>query len=535
MTPNGYRLADSTAVEPLINHFAVWSDLISPLPYSLHMSNYQLKTLESYLKKPVIHLKAARNPKLAGGPFVDIEASRAPRVEELLGKSRREQADNISLAQAATRFQNQLAKEATGQSIEPLYRDLPDELRGYVELLYDYFNHPIVRFMESFLYESDYYKPHLQSLMFFRQTTDDYRRFFLSTPRFVDNGQLHWSAPFDDPRIDEIMKLDLDPQPLGYIREVCGLGAEQEEVLKPLLTSEAPPPPDNWSGPGVRIRYFGHACLLVEYNGVSIMIDPWIGVRSERHDVERLSYGDLPERIDFAMISHGHHDHFVVETLLRLRHRLDTLIVPRSYGMFYADTSLRLAARRCGFRNVVEVDALDEIEFPGGKIVAVPFFGEHADLAHGKSGYVVCCGDQRILLAADSNCLDAEVYRNIRKSVGPIQTAFLGMECVGAPLSWLYGALLPIKVQKSHDQSRRTQACNCQRGLDLIEAIGSHRVYNYAMGSEPWLEYAMGLGDEKEASEQAKESDRFLDVSRSRGIAGADRLFGKFELHLDGG
>lgn len=532
MTNDVYRLADATTIEPLINRFAVWSDLISPVPYSLHLANYQLKTLESYLKKPEIHLKAARNPKLAGGPYVDVEAERADEVAALLESTQREHADNLRLATAAIEFQNFLAKEATGQSIEPFYQQLPPELQGFVELLYDYFNHPIVRFMESFLYASDYYKKHLQSLMLFRQPTDSYRRFFLSTPRLPQPGHVSWQIPFDDPRLDELFKLDRKPQPLGYIREVLGLDAAAEGDLESLLSKEPPPPPNDWTGPGVRIRYFGHACVLVEYNGVTIMTDPWLGVLSESREVERLSYKDLPERIDFALISHGHHDHFVPETLLRLRHRLGTLVVPRSYGMFHADTSLRLAARQCGIKNVVEVDSLDVLDFPGGKIVAVPFFGEHADLAHGKSGYVVCCGEQRILLAADSNCLDPEVYHNIRKNVGRIATAFLGMECVGAPLSWLYGALLPIKVQKSHDQSRRTQACNSERAQELMAAIGAERVYNYAMGSEPWLEYSMGLGNDKEASEQVKESDRFLSQIRARGFQDVGRLYGKFELHL---
>jgi L-ascorbate metabolism protein UlaG (beta-lactamase superfamily) len=532
MSENGarYRLADATAVEPLINRWSVWSDMISPLPYSLHMANYQMKTLESYLKRPEIHLKAARNPKLAGGAYVDVPEERAGAVQALLDATRREQEDNLRFARVAAEFQNRLAKEATGQSIEPFYQQLPDELRGYVELLYDYFNHPIVRFMESFLYQSDYYRKDLQSLFLFNQPTDHYRRFFLSTPRLPEGDQISVPLPFDDPRIDDLFRLDLEPQPLERIREILGLDPVDDARLLPLLSAEPAPPPNDWTGPGVRVRYFGHACVLVEYNGVTIMSDPWLGVLSTEREVERFSYRDLPSRIDFAVISHGHHDHFVLETLLRLRHRLGTLVVPRSYGMFYADTSLKLAARQCGFENVVEVDSFDTLTFPGGEITAVPFFGEHADLAHGKSGYVVRAGTEQILLAADSNCLDRQVYENIRKHNGPIATAFLGMECVGAPLSWLYGALLPIKVQLGHDQSRRTQACDSRRGQELVAAIGSRRAFNYAMGSEPWLEYGMGLGDAQE-SPQVRESNLFVAAVREKGLEAA-RLFGKYETYL---
>jgi len=76
------------------------------------------------------------------------------------------------------------------------------------------------------------------------------------------------------------------------------------------------------------------------------------------------------------------------------------------------------------------------------------------------------------------------MYEHLRHILGPIQTVFLGMECVGAPLSWLYGALLPTKLQHSHDQSRRTKGCDAKAALDLLETVESNRVYNYGLGME---------------------------------------------------
>jgi L-ascorbate metabolism protein UlaG (beta-lactamase superfamily) len=534
-TQNGvrYRLGDSTVVEPLINQWSVWSDLISPLPYSLHMANYQLKTLASYLEKPDIHVKACRNPKFVGGPFVDYPPERAEEIRELMVTTQREQQDNIAFANAAVEFQNLLAEQANGQSIEPFYAQTPAPLRGYVELLYDYFNHPIVRFMDNFLYRSPYYKENLQSMRLFRQESDSARRFFLSTPRLQEPDQIDWRVPFNDSRVDDLFRLDLEPQPLGRIREVLGLTEADDTRLLPLLSSAPlPPPAPRWDGAGARIRYFGHACAMIEWNGVTIMTDPWLSTLPEQPGIDRFSYRDLPETIDFALISHAHHDHFVAETLLRLRHRVKTLVVPRAFGMFYADTSLKLVAEKCGIREVIEISPLDSIPIPGGEIIGVPFFGEHADLGHAKSGYVVRTGDKQTLFAADSNCLDREVYDNLRRMIGPVQTSFLGMECVGAPITWLYGAFLPIKFQRSHEQNRRTQACNADRGEEILAALGSDRVYNYAMGSEPWLEYSMGLGNSLETP-QTRESDRFLERVRAKGFTDGRRLFGKHEIHLE--
>jgi len=128
------------------------------------------------------------------------------------------------------------------------------------------------------------------------------------------------------------------------------------------------------------------------------------------------------------LITHVHHDHYVFETLLRLRHKIGCLVVPKSSGIFYGDISMKLLARELGFNHVIEVDPLDTIPFPGGAFVAAPFLGEHNDLPFAKSAYLISAGQQRLLFAADSNCLDRRMYENLYAEYGPIQTVFLGMD-----------------------------------------------------------------------------------------------------------
>jgi len=526
-----YRLADSTAVEPLINNWVAWADLVSPAPYSLHLLNYQLKILSSYVNNPELHAQASQSPKFLGGPYIDIPPDRADEVRQLMVNTEKTQSANIEFAKAITKFYDYLIREAQGQSLEPFYVQKPAALDGYVELIYDYYNHPILRFFESLLYESPYYNKNLQSLRIFQQPSDDSRRFFLNTPRLRDEAQFDWAIPFESPEVDEFFKLASEPQPLGRIREILSLEATGGERLLPLLSQEQTPPAERWTDAKVRIRYFGHACVLVEWGGISILTDPWIGVMSNKREVERLSYHDLPEKIDYVLITHGHHDHFVLESLLHLRSRIECLVVPRTSGLFYADPSLKLVAQRVGFKNVIALDPLESLKLPGGEIIAIPFLGEHADLGHGKTGYVVRAGKEQILFAADSNCLDKEMYKHIRKVLGPIETVFLGMECVGAPLSWLYGALMPIKLQHAHNQSRRTRGCNSETALDLLDAIGSKRIYIYALGSEPWLQYGMGLGP-SEDSTQMKEVRKVLLRARESNFTDAWRPFGKFETFL---
>ena len=527
-----YRLKSSTAIEPLVNKWVAWSNVLAPVVSSLHLRNYQTELLRSFINNPQSHVDACALPRLRSGRVVDIPAERVDEVKEFLLNTEAEQADTLRFAESAIAFHNQLASEAEGYSLDSYYAKLPPDLHGYVELLYDYYDHPIMRFFEGMLYRSDYYKKHLQSFRLVRQH-DDSRPFFMNTPRLPQTDEIHWKVPFDSPQVDQLFELDVRPQPLGHIRELLGLPAGAEDSLLPLLSTEQLPKYETWNDMKPRIRYLGHACVLIEWNGISILTDPCLGVIPAAVNGERFTYEDLPARIDYVLITHAHHDHFCVESLLRLRHKIGCLIVPHSNGMFYGDLSLKLLARAIGFNQVIELEALESISLPDGEIIAIPFLGEHADLPHGKTAYVVSAGHNRILFAADSDCLDQEMYRHIRRVLGPIQTVFLGMECVGAPLTWSCGSLLPRQPKHSISQSRRYKGCDSNRGLSLLEAVGAERIYVYAMGLEPWLEFLLGLAYTPDAT-QIKEAQRFLSLARESGFLEARLLAGKYEIHLDG-
>jgi len=529
-----YRFADSTAVEALVDRWVAWPHTFSPVPYSLHMLNYQKNTLESYLKNPEIHVKSSSNPKLLGGPFVNIPAQRAPEVAELLARMASEHSRELQLARDLTDFQNLLDKEAVGQTLETYYEKMPESLRGRVELLYDYNSRPIVRCIESLFYQSPHYKKHLQSLRLFSQTHDRARSYYMSTPRLPEADAIEWNLPFAHSDIDELFKLDNRPQPLGHIREILGLNVADEDKLKALLSDRPHGASQAWQGEGVRVRYLGHASVLIEFNGVAILIDPFISVQPSQGGMTRYTFQDLPPHIDFVLITHGHHDHYVFETLLRLRHKIGCLVVPKSSGIFYGDISLKLLAREMGFRHVVEVEPLDSIPLPGGEIIAAPFLGEHNDLPHAKSAYLIRSGHEQILFAADSNCLDQRMYEYLCRDLGPIKVVFLGMECVGAPLSWVYGPLLPKLPDHKQSQSRRSKGSDSAAALNLLQAVKSDQVYIYALGREPWLQYFMALEPEDNDAYMI-EINKLLAPCKDSGFVDARRLYGKDDIFLNAG
>ncbi|HSF41146.1 MAG TPA: MBL fold metallo-hydrolase [Thermoanaerobaculia bacterium] len=526
-----FRLKDTVLVEPLINSWVAWSHLISPVPASLHLKNYQVPLLESYLADPKIHADACRERELRSGPFIDIPVERAGEVAQLLESTRQRMQPQLGLARDVFEFHNFLVREAHGQCLEDFYRELPAGLGGFVELVYDYYNRPVVRFLESLLYESPYYDESLQSLRLVEQKSDEGHSFFMNTPRLPTAGEIHWQVPFARPEVDALFRLEREPQPLGFLRDLLGLPTGAEERLRSLLTREPAPAPPPYRGDDVRLRYVGHACVLVEWQGVTILTDACVGVGGPPGSLERITYKDLPDRIDYVIVTHNHQDHFWPETLLRLRHRTGCLVVPRSHGLLYGDLSLRWLARKIGFPNVVEMETLDSIPLPDGEIIAVPFMGEHADLAHGKTGYVVRAGRRKILFGADSDCLDRRAYDYVRQILGPVDTLFLGMECVGAPLSWSCGPFLPVKPEYQHEQTRRYKGCDARRARDIADALEAERVFLYAVGLEPWYERILGLAYD-ESSPQLQEIKKFLAEAKETGLE-TSLLFGHRDIHLD--
>ncbi|WP_166144125.1 MBL fold metallo-hydrolase [Methylosinus sp. RM1] len=526
-----FALAESACVEPLVGRWPAWAHVMAPAAFSLHLVNYQVKTLRSYLDNPGLHEKSCRDPRLLGGAFVDIPSERTPEVAALLRDMEDSLKENVDFAHALTEFHNWLVREAKGESLESYYRRLPPALRGYVELVYDYYNRPIVRCLEGMLYNSPYYKRELQSFRLFRQEHDLSRPYYMSTPRLPDENAIDWDVRFDDPRVDELFRLDCRPRSFGEIRELLDLSPEDEGRLAGLLQEVHPERRERWRGSGVRIRYFGHACVLVESADVSILIDPLIAVRPESCDIERFSYDDLPDQIDYALITHGHHDHFVIETLLRLRHKIKTLVVPKNCDAFFADMSLRLLAGRLGFRGVREVECLDELAIADGQIVAIPFLGEHNDLPSAKSAYFIRIGGQTLLFAADSNCLDPAIYAHVCRITGPIDTLFVGMECVGAPLAWVYGPILPIKPDHRHSKDRRSNGCNSATAFELARAIQCRRAFVYAVGREPWVRFLLAL-EPSDDDVYMTEIGSFARRLEEEAHVEARRLFGKAELFM---
>lgn len=524
-------LASDVRGLPLVNSWYAHLFLVSPLSFGLYTERSHLSMLDSFIEDPEQHRASVRLPELRGGPFIDYDGDVAD-IRRFRDSTRARCAPQLSQAKAIEELFQLLQSSAKGSGLAGLYAKLNELVRYRVEVSYDACKQPVARFIERLFYQGPGCDTSLQTCVL-EPVTDQSRPFILSTPQLKRaDSSVELRVPFGDPIWDDLCSgtrcgADL----LEMLRPHTENPARDMPLLEGMLSSPKPHPQSSVLAEGkVRVRYFGHACVLVESAKASILVDPLISYPGES-SVEHFTFDDLPERIDYVLITHPHQDHVILETLLRLRHKVGCVVVGRAGGGSLPDISLKLMLEHCGFKRVIELGEYETLEFDGGRIIGAPFYGEHADLdiraklVYGVEMEGACCA-----FFADSNPPVAEFYEPLRRLMPKIDCMFLGMECVGAPASWLYGPFLQKMLTRGEDQSRRLDGCNLDTAMQLWRFLQPDRTFVYAMGAEPWITHITSILY-SEDSVQFKAARAFESALRADGKQ-AQVLFGQMELLL---
>jgi L-ascorbate metabolism protein UlaG (beta-lactamase superfamily) len=512
-------LSQDVKIEPLVDSWHAWPHLLAPAQQALNLAYRYLPIVKSFVRAPSVHLAAAADPSMFGGPFLDLPVTAIDAAKAYIAEVEFKRTEALKFASEFRKLETTLLTY-DGYSLDKARETAPDTLRGRIELAYNLNNHPKIRILEEMLQEDDLAHRSSQELLLHR-TPDTARQFFLSTPRLDVPNALRIRTHFNSEAAQMLAGARTSPVNLDELAKASG---SRVAGLLPFFTEgRAAPAATPYTGDGIRVSYFGHAAVLIETSHLTILIDPVLAY-DQQPEGHHLRFQDLPDKIDVLLISHGHQDHFCPEILIQIRERVGLVVVPPSNTGELADPSLERMLKALGYSSIKTLPPLESIETCDGRITALPFSGEHCDLdVHAKQCLMLELKGKRLCFFVDSDAVDLDVYRRIASRLSDPDLMLIGMECFGAPLGWLYGPLISGPVSKRNDASRRLSGANCQRAWHLTQLLHPARVFVYAMGQEPWMKYLMGL-NYREDSVQLKESTEFVERCRASGIT-AEHLY----------
>lgn len=528
---NKWYLKETAYFEPLINHWYAWTHLIAPATCARHVVATQKRIMTSFVNNFHLHQLVSQEKDLTGSEYLNLDESQLPVIRQLIAELNDRCADLIVLSNAIRDLDELLRGHVNGESIEPLYAQVPEALKGYVELFMDIEHQPGYRLIEPLMYMGPYYKPELQALSFGLMSANAERPFVFSTPRLVDDRHVQCRIPFNDPLVDRIFRtreLPLSDVELAVMLDQ--LNPTGGLALQELFTRQQPERQYQPVQSGIRLTYTGHAGFLLESNNVAILIDPVIACRSVESQEDMFSFSELPAKINYTCLTHCHHDHVNIETLLQLRYKLEKVLVPKNNGGTLIDPSISLLLQQLQI-DAYELEDLAVTEIPGGRIIAIPFLGEHGDLnIRSKAAWYIELEGRKFFFGADSSNPEIKMYELLGQHFGDIDVMAIGMECVGAPYTWLYGALSTKVVSKNIKNSRRLNGSDSRQAQAMIQAFNAKQVIVYALGREPCFKYFMGL-EYDEDSRQLIESEKLLAFCQQRNIP-ASSMFGRNIMHF---
>jgi len=91
-------LLPNVVVEPLVHHWYAWSHLIPPATAARNETERHLRIMDSFIQSPLAHAAAVKNPKLLGGPFMDLPAESVELVQQLANETRKSPLAELSRA-----------------------------------------------------------------------------------------------------------------------------------------------------------------------------------------------------------------------------------------------------------------------------------------------------------------------------------------------------------------------------------------------------------------------------------------------------
>ena len=179
----------------------------------------------------------------------------------------------------------------------------------------------------------------------------------------------------------------------------------------------------------IQITWFGHSCILLETDGMRILIDPMLGNHASPvpGTVKRFSNMDIDwdrvEPVDLIVFSHDHYDHLDYGSFLKLKDKTDFIVGP-----------LGIAAhlKYWGFASekIHECDWGDSYQYKGVSLVSCPTKHFSGRTPTGRDqclwcSWVIEVDGKKLYFSSDSGY--SSNFEEIGQKHGPFDLAF--MEC----------------------------------------------------------------------------------------------------------
>jgi L-ascorbate metabolism protein UlaG (beta-lactamase superfamily) len=229
------------------------------------------------------------------------------------------------------------------------------------------------------------------------------------------------------------------------------------ESWRSIAPAFARPEPEKWSDAAVTLAWLGHATVLINFFGITILTDPTlfprVGIRlpgftigPKRLIAPALGFDELP-KIDIILLSHAHFDHFDLQTLRRFDEHTRVISAAHTRDLL----------RWTRLRDITELHWNEQksIETSAGKIDILAFSVKHwgarkqRDTYRGYNGYVLERNGRRILFAGDTALTNS--FAKLRER-GRIDLAIMS---IAAYNPWI----------RSH--------CTPEQAIDMANAAGA--------------------------------------------------------------
>ena len=183
----------------------------------------------------------------------------------------------------------------------------------------------------------------------------------------------------------------------------------------------------------VKISYLGQSGFLIQYNGKSVYIDPYL-----------LPYGYDGAKADGILITHPHYDHLDLNAISKIHKNNTEYIIPESIEFQRAES------------NITSVEPYFEGIVAGFNYTTLPMYnlGNHSSNIHLRSQnwctYIITVNGFNILHVGDSDNVPElnNLNMHIDLALLPIATAFQNMGSFEA--AKLIGSLKPDKMVPMH-------------------------------------------------------------------------------------